>query len=612
MAGLLQDYGYTLVGEASREEADVWLINSCTVKNPSQDHMATDIARGRAMDKPVIVAGCVSQAEPSLNTLQGLSLIGVQQIERVVDVVREALAGNTVRLLERRVRPSLDLPKVRRNPLVEIIPINTGCLGSCTYCKTVYARGRLGSYEPSALLSRLDSAVAEGVAEVWLTSEDAGAYGRDLGSSLPSLLEAMLERVPEGRMLRVGMTNPPYILQQLPAIAKLLSHPRCYAFLHVPVQSGSNRVLHTMRREYTREEFCRVADTLLASVPSLLLATDIICGMPGETEEDHQQTLALVRKYRFPVLNISQFYPRPGTLAAKMKRVPTHVVKERTRELSALFNSYTTFDTLLNTTLEVLVTDSTAVSRPGATPQLIAHDKGYVQVLLPYVPEHMGCWLQVRVTHTSKFHVLATVLRVLRPPPSSASADKATVDAAGVDPTLSPDRPKTGRKAADAVKQQVNAQNGIASPDASSERVATTEHAAPALPPPADGCVQADIESSRETCARAADERRMQATPIFSANSGLALAEAKGPTTGAVRLDAHSPHGEVRRLGRRLNESVFGALVHAWAVCSRWLSGAAADLRSGRPRAVLTVSLLFAIGLTGLRTSRSSLVFSKG
>ena len=411
MAGQLQQFGYRLVGEADREVADLWLINSCTVKNPSQEHMATDLKRGRALGKALVVAGCVSQAEPDLDALAGLSIIGVQQIDRVVEVVQEALRGHTVRLLGRGTRPSLELPKVRRNPLIEIVACNTGCLGSCTYCKTVYARGRLGSYSPAALVQRLRSALLEGVVEVWLTSEDTGAYGRDIGSSMPELLSALLEGVPEGCMLRVGMTNPPYMREHLPAIAALLNHSRCYAFLHIPVQSGSDRVLHAMRREYTAAEFREVADALLAAVPGLTIATDIICGFPGETESDHAETLRLVQHYRFPVLNISQFYPRPGTPAARLPRIATHVVKERTREVSALFASYTTLDGLVGTEQRVLVTE---VASDGV--HLVGHTKGYAQVLLPAVAEHMGCTLRVLITSAAKFYCKADVLEVLHLP----------------------------------------------------------------------------------------------------------------------------------------------------------------------------------------------------
>ena len=176
------------------------------------------------------------------------------------------------------------------------------------------------------------------------------------------------------------MTNPPHILRQLDAVCSALAHERCYAFLHVPVQSGSDAVLAAMRREYTVEDFQTVADALLLAVPEATLATDIICGLPGETEADHGETLRLLRRYRFPVLNISQFYPRPGTPAGKMKRVPSHVVKERTRELSALFGSYATFERLLGREAEVLVTDWH--SHKGLL-SLVAHDKGYVQAPAP-------------------------------------------------------------------------------------------------------------------------------------------------------------------------------------------------------------------------------------
>lgn len=113
----------------------------------------------------------------------------------------------------------------------------------------------------------------EGVTEIWLSSEDTGAYGRDLGTSLSSLIDSLVPVLPPNVMLRLGMTNPPFILHQLEAIARALRHPNVFAFLHIPVQAGSDSVLHAMNREYTREEFCKVADYLLEKVPGLTLAT---------------------------------------------------------------------------------------------------------------------------------------------------------------------------------------------------------------------------------------------------------------------------------------------------------------------------------------------------
>ena len=253
----------------------------------------------------MVVSGCVPQGDRNLKGLESVSILGVTQIDRVVEVMEESLKGHTVRLLAKKELPVLDLPKIRKNKLVEIIPLSTGCLGSCTYCKTRHARGRLGSYDPNAIVERARIAISEGVMEIWLTSEDTGAYGRDIGTNLPTLLKSIVKIMPDHTMLRLGMTNPPYILEHLQAMADIMKHPRVYEFLHVPVQSGSNSVLDKMNREYTCEEFNEVCDFLKEEMPTMTLATDIICGFPTETAEDHEETCALVRRHQFPVLNIS-------------------------------------------------------------------------------------------------------------------------------------------------------------------------------------------------------------------------------------------------------------------------------------------------------------------
>ncbi|KAM6453857.1 threonylcarbamoyladenosine tRNA methylthiotransferase isoform 2-T2 [Liasis olivaceus] len=349
MAGQLAAYGYSITENAA--EADLWLLNSCTVKSPAEDHFRNSIKKAQEGKKKVVLAGCVPQAQPRQDYLQGLSIIGVQQIDRVVEVVEETIKGHSVRLLgqkkdngKRLGGARLDLPKIRKNPLIEIISINTGCLNACTYCKTKHARGELASYSIEELVNRGKQSLQEGVCEIWLTSEDTGAYGRDIGTDLPTLLWKLVEVIPEGAMLRLGMTNPPYILEHLEEMAKILNHPRVYAFLHVPVQSASDSVLMDMKREYCVADFKRVVDFLKTKVPGITIATDVICGFPGETDEDFQETMKLVAEYRFPSLFINQFYPRPGTPAAKMHQVPAQTKKQRTKELSKLFHSYNPYD----------------------------------------------------------------------------------------------------------------------------------------------------------------------------------------------------------------------------------------------------------------------------
>jgi len=420
MAGQLAAEGYTITED--KDEADLWLLNSCTVKNPAEEHFKNSVGLGLEANKKVVVSGCVPQGKQSAEYLKGLSMIGVQQIDRVVEVVEETLNGNSVRMFGSKKEAGrktggarLDLPKIRRNPLVEIIAINTGCLNQCTYCKTKHARGELGSYSPEEIVSRTEQSFREGVCEIWLTSEDTGAWGRDIGSSLPELLWKLVEVIPEGCRLRLGMTNPPYILEHLEEMAKILNHPRVYKFLHVPVQVGSDAVLLDMKREYTVSEFCRVVDFLKSRVPGITIVTDIIAGFPTETKEDWEDTMALCKKYQFPSLFINQFFPRPGTPAAKMKRIDTVEVKKRTKELSAYFHTYLPYTQRIGQVYTVLVTET---SHDGN--YYVGHNEMYEQILVPKKEQLMGKMFQVQIVSSCKFSMTGELLEdtpVVRPSP---------------------------------------------------------------------------------------------------------------------------------------------------------------------------------------------------
>jgi len=405
MMGLLQDYGYTLT--ETMQDADALVVNSCTVKGPSQDNAVNLVKSAQDAGKAVVLAGCVPTADASLaKSLAGVSMIGVTQLDRVVEVVEHALQGNTVSLLNHRSSmPSLDLPKVRRNSFVEIIPISGGCLGNCSYCKTKHARGSLSSYSEEAIVSRALQAVSQGVSEVWLTSEDTGAYGLDIGSNIASLLNRVADSLPEHVMLKLGMTNPPYMLAHIDAVAKVFQRPNVFEHLHVPVQSGSDPVLRAMVREYTSGDFRRLVDGLRAQVPGLFVGTDVICGFPAESEEDHEATLALVRDYRFPMLNISQFYPRPNTAAARLKKLPGHIVKARSTEMTQLFESYSTWDHLVGRRERVWFSDTDTKRQ-----QTVGHTKGYTKVVVKRNDALLGRSALVQVNRATKWHVEAELI----------------------------------------------------------------------------------------------------------------------------------------------------------------------------------------------------------
>jgi threonylcarbamoyladenosine tRNA methylthiotransferase CDKAL1 len=410
MMGLLVKYGYELVD--SVEESDLCVLNSCTVKNPSQDAASNLAEKAVKLGKHIVVTGCVPQADQSIPIFEKASLVGVSNITDIVTVVEETLKGNRVVAIGKSsdLPDIATMPKIRRNKLIEIIAVSTGCLGQCTYCKTKHARGDLGSYPVHTIIERVRTAVSEGVKQIWLTSEDLGAYGIDIGTDIAALLQEIvkeIEKTPDV-MLRLGMTNPPYMLQHIEAVSEVLKHPQVFEFLHVPVQSGSDKVLRDMRREYTREDFEFMVDELLNRVPRLTVASDIICGFPNETEEDHQETMSLIKKFKFPVLNISQFYPRPGTAAARMPRVPTRDAKKRSTEVTNLFESYITTDWLESQTVDVWfdLGDDSDERRN----QSVGHTKNYTKVIVPLDASLAGTKRRVVVSSVHKWHVKGTVV----------------------------------------------------------------------------------------------------------------------------------------------------------------------------------------------------------
>ncbi|XGW24081.1 hypothetical protein V3C99_005914 [Haemonchus contortus] len=393
--------GYPIVKKSS--DAKIWILNSCTVKTPSETQASNLLEEGQKQGKLVVMAGCVSQAAPDEPWLKNVSIVGVKQIDRIVEVVEETLKGNTVRLLSRK-RPDagLSLPKMRKNELVEVLAINTGCLNHCTYCKTKMARGDLKSYPLEELVEQARTAFErDGVKELWLTSEDLGAWGRDIGMVLPDLLNELVKVIPDGCMMRLGMTNPPYILDYLEEIAAVLNHPRVYSFLHIPVQSGSDAVLRDMKREYSSDHFKMIMDFMLKKVPNIYIATDMICAFPTETEEDFEESMQLVRDYQFPSLFINQFYPRSGTPAARMKKIDTVEARRRTAAMSALFREYSRYTPeRIGEEHNVLVCEMATDGKHA-----VGHNKCYEHFLVPYHDGIMGSWVRVRIVEVAKFHM---------------------------------------------------------------------------------------------------------------------------------------------------------------------------------------------------------------
>jgi len=339
MAGLLEKAGFEIVNSA--KEAFVIIINTCTVKGPSETKFFNYLEKikSRYKHKKIVIAGCIPQADAS--RLEGYPLLGTSNIINVVQAVEEALNNNPIKLLVKEKHQRLNLPKIRKNPVIEIIPICEGCLGApCTYCKVKSARGDLRSYPKEEILHQARLAVRkDNIPEIWLTAQDTGCYGKDIGGSLPDMLNDLI-KIPGDFKIRLGMLNPNHAFEFLEDLINIYKSEKMFKFLHIPVQSGSDEVLKAMKRKYAAEQFREIIRKFRQAVPEITIATDIICGFPGETEDQFNESLNLIKEIAPDVLNISRFWPRSKTPAAKLKnQIPGAEKKRRSSMITHIFNN---------------------------------------------------------------------------------------------------------------------------------------------------------------------------------------------------------------------------------------------------------------------------------
>ncbi len=402
MTGLLERDGFEIA--ASPDEADAVIVNSCTVKDRTWLELKKRMQHLGERVPAVVLAGCAPRVPSQSKQLEAWSQLGPNNLAEVPEVVRRTLAGE--RLIRTDVRHDedrLQLPARRRNALVEIIPISKGCLGACTFCQTVIARGRLRSFPAEQILDRIRGAVSEGVNQVWLTSQDCGAYGLDVGTNLPALMREII-KVPGNFTVRVGMANPDLIKLYLDEFAEVLAHPRFYQFAHIPLQAGSDSVLEDMRRLYTVSDFHAICRRLRQASPDMTIATDIIVGFPTETDADFQQSVDAVTEAGVPVINRSRYSPRPGTPAARLKLLPSKVVSERSRELYrvACDIAFADLDKWASWRGPIIMEESLAGR--GA---MLARNFAYKPVV---VPQTAATTALAQVTRRNRFHLHADIL----------------------------------------------------------------------------------------------------------------------------------------------------------------------------------------------------------
>jgi len=318
------------------DRAEVIVLNTCYVKTPTEHRIVNRIKELKAKfpNKKMVIAGCMPMIdkEKALEANPNASLLGPQNLEKVSDIIDETLRGAQPILLEYRRVDKSTLPKLwRKNEVIRIVQICEGCADICTYCCTRIARGPIFSFNPENIVEEVKRGVQEGAKEFWLTAQDTSAYGIERGDSLAELISKVVE-VDGEFYVRVGMMNPNHTLKMVDALIDAYKSPKVFKFLHLPVQSGSNRILKMMRRRYRVEEALEVVNRFRKTYPKITFATDIIVGYPDETDDDFNETIKFIEETNPDIVNLSKFGKRPKTPLTFSKNYDVHEVKERTRK----------------------------------------------------------------------------------------------------------------------------------------------------------------------------------------------------------------------------------------------------------------------------------------
>jgi tRNA-2-methylthio-N6-dimethylallyladenosine synthase len=343
MYSLLEMSNYTPV--SSPEMADLILINSCSVREKPVHKVSSEVGRYRQLkkDNPFLrigVGGCVAQQEKK-KLIDDNPLIdfvfGTDNIDQLPELAEKA-RGTKDKLVNARFEYTkpYQIETLIRNPGVStFVNITKGCDNFCTFCVVPYTRGRERSRPMTELIKDIQSLTQRGVREVTLLGQNVNSYKSDCGASFGELLKTLAV---ETDILRIRYTtsHPKDFNQELVDLSQSYRQKIC-DYIHLPVQSGNSQVLERMNRGYTREEYLQKVAMIRKAIPDVTLSTDIIVGFPGETEEQFQETLSLVKEVRYDNIYAFKYSPRPFTKAARWEDQLSETEKsERLERLFAL------------------------------------------------------------------------------------------------------------------------------------------------------------------------------------------------------------------------------------------------------------------------------------
>lgn len=422
IAGVLKADGYVSATKDQIDSGDVSLVvlNTCAVRENATERMYGTLGRWKRFkirnpQAQIAVGGCMAQKdrekilkrEPWVDAVFGTKTIA--SLPALLKRARQTGHGCVDVRDELTEFPS-DLPAVRKRRSSAWVSISMGCNNTCTFCIVPSVRGRERDRRPGDILSEIQSVVDSGAKEITLLGQNVNSYGSSMGDRLafPKLLRACGSI---NGLYRVRFTSPHPAAFTPDVIEAMAQTPNVMHRLHMPLQSGSDRILRAMRRSYRSKKFLGILDSVRAAMPDALISTDIIVGFPGETEEDFQQTMDVVRRARFISAYIFEYSPRPGTPAALMEQVPHEVVADRFNRLHELQEAITAqeIQRFVGRTVEVMV--ATAGKKDARTHRVTGRERGGVLVHVR-VPQgaplpRIGQFIACTVTEARDHYLIA-------------------------------------------------------------------------------------------------------------------------------------------------------------------------------------------------------------
>lgn len=427
MAGMLEQAGYVAATpeQAAAEDADVIVINTCAVRENAADKLYGNLGRLARTKRArpgmqIAVGGCLAQKDragiveraPWVDVVFGTHNLDV--LPALLERARHNAAAQVEIEESLKVFPST-LPTRRESVYAGWVSISVGCNNTCTFCIVPHLRGKERDRRPGEILAEVEALVATGAIEVTLLGQNVNSYGVGFGDrgAFAKLLRAV--GAVDG-LERVRFTSPHPAAFTDDVIDAMAATPTVMPSLHMPLQSGSDRVLRAMRRSYRSERFLGILDRVRAAIPDAAITTDVIVGFPGETEEDFEDTLRVVEAARFSSAFTFQYSPRPGTPAADLPdQLPKHVVQERYERLVALQERICAQENSAQEgrVVEVLVAEGEG-RKDGETRRISgrAADNRLVHLALPVDLELVdaprpGDLVTVQVTHGAPHHLVA-------------------------------------------------------------------------------------------------------------------------------------------------------------------------------------------------------------